>query len=84
MSTQNFTLTPTAWVDLGAAPLGLQVISGGPVLFTVQGSAPTTLNTSAHVISNEPHRADSADVGFTGNVYARSGGSENAVIAVTN
>ena len=84
MSSQSFTLTPNAWVDLGPAPVAMQSISGGPVFFTVQASAPAMTSTSYHVLSMEPHRSDSADIGFTGNVYARAGGSSDAVVVVTN
>jgi hypothetical protein len=83
LSSQAFTLSPDAWTDLGPAPQSVQLINGGPVFVTVQPSPPAA-NAAYHVISTEPHRSDNVTVTYTGNVYARSGGSTSATITATN
>lgn len=72
MATTRYALTSSAWTDLGAAPSFIQAVDGD-VLFVIEGSPPTTLRTDCHSLSIGAART--ADIGLTGNVYARAGGA---------
>jgi len=83
MATTRYTLQTNAWQDCGAAPLFIQVIGHNGIRFVVESAAPTTMRTDTHVLSKEAGL--SADIGLTGNVYARSAGppGETSLIAVS-
>lgn len=80
MATARTNLTSAGWSDLVAAPAFVQAVEGN-VYFVVESSAPTTRRTDCHYLSaNGPMTW--ADIGLTGNVYARAGGPEGAPAAV--
>lgn len=69
MATTRTVLASSAWSDLGAAPAFVQAVDGD-VLFVVESSSPTTMRTDCHSLTRGKTRT--ADIGLTGNVYARS------------
>lgn len=80
MATARHALTVGTWTDLGAAPAFVQAIAGD-VYFVVESSIPTTPRTDCHSLSgNGP--LSTADIGLTGNVYARAGGTTGAPAVV--
>lgn len=80
MATARTDLTFAAWSDLGAAPAFVQAIEGN-VYFVVESTAPTTRRTDCHFLSaNGPF--STADIGLTGNVYARAASPAGAAAAV--
>lgn len=82
MATTRYALTSSAWTDLGAAPSFIQAINGD-VFFVIESTIPTTLRTDCHALT--PGGDTTADIGLTGNVYARAGGAAGvpAVVIVS-
>lgn len=72
MATTRYGLTFDTWTSLGAAPAFVQVVAG-EVFFVVESTSPTTLRTDCHPLA--PGGALTADIGLTGNVYARAAGA---------
>lgn len=80
MATVRTALASATWSNLGAAPAFVQAVEGN-VYFVIESSEPTTRRTDCHYLSaNGP--LSTADIGLTGNVYARAGGPEGAPAAV--
>ena len=79
MATTRYALTSAAWTDLGAAPAFVEA-QEGDVLFVIESTIPTTLRTNCHSLSRGNSRT--ADIGLTGNVYARAGGAPGVPAAV--
>lgn len=80
MATARTALTSDTWSNLGAAPAFVEAIEG-QVYFVVESSQPTTLRTDCHTISAGGPKSW-ADIGLTGNVYARAGGAGGVPAAV--
>lgn len=80
MATTRYALATNAWTDLGAAPAFVQAIDGD-VLFVVESSAPAaTRRLDCHSLTVNGDRT--ADIGLSGNVYARAGGAEGTASVV--
>lgn len=83
MATARYALTTDAWLLVGAAPCFVQLQEGSKVLFVIEASLPAASRTyDVHTLSTGPHGERTADIGLTGNVYARCGDAAGMTASV--